>query len=235
MIAIWKRELQAYFVTASGYIFMGVFLALASVMFYLRILQPRSSDLLTFMGLMSYLWMLLCPVLTMRLFAEERQKKTDRLLFTSPVSLPGIVMGKFLAACSVMLLAVLLTGFYVLVVAIYGAVYPGEMMVGYLGFILQGAAIIAVDLFVSARCASPVSAAVSAIGVNICLWMMDALSASLPAWLGSILSFTSLYARYEPFLMGQLSFASVGFDLSVTAAMLALILYTLDRRRARGV
>lgn len=69
MIAIWRRELKAYFTTAAAYVFMGVFFSLGSVMFYLQIMQPRSSDILTFMGQLSYLWMLLCPVLTMRLLA----------------------------------------------------------------------------------------------------------------------------------------------------------------------
>ena len=103
MISVWKRELQSYFFTPVGYLFMGVFLALSSVMFYLQILSQRSSDLLTFIGQISYLWMLLTPVLTMRLMAEERQKRTDQLLLTSPVSLTGIVLGKYLAAVTVML------------------------------------------------------------------------------------------------------------------------------------
>ena len=94
MRAIWKRELQGYFYTPVGYVFMGVFLLLASVMFYVSIMQNRSSDLPTFIGMLSYLWMLLCPVLTMRLLAEERQRRTDQLLLTSPVSLPGVVLGK---------------------------------------------------------------------------------------------------------------------------------------------
>ena len=214
---------------------MGVFLALGSLMFYLQIMQPRSSDLLTFMGQLSYLWMLLCPVLTMRLLAEERQKQTDQLLFTSPVSVTGIVLGKYLAAVTVMLVTVLLTGCYVLVVAIYGQVYAGELMVGYLGFVLQGCTFIAVDLFVSGCCRSPVTAAVAAIGVNICLWIMDLLASSVPEWLGSVLTFMSLYSRNEPFLMGQLSFASIGFDISAAAAMLIWTIHTLDSRRYRGV
>ena len=78
-----------------------------------------------------------------RLLAEEKQKRTDQLLLTSPVSLPGIVLGKYLAAVTVMACTVLLTLVYVLVVALYGAVYPGELMVGYLGFILQGSAFLA--------------------------------------------------------------------------------------------
>ena len=88
---------------------MGVFLALSGTFFYMLILGSRSSDVLTFLGQLSYLWMLLSPVLTMRLLAEEKQKRTDQLLLTSPVSLPGIVLGKYLAAFTVMIFTVLLT------------------------------------------------------------------------------------------------------------------------------
>ena len=104
MKTIWRREWRAYFLTPVGYVFIGVFLAVSSVLFFLEILAPRSGDLPTFYGSMSYLWMLLSPILTMRLLAEERQKRTDQLLLTSPVSLPAIVLGKYLAAVSVLLL-----------------------------------------------------------------------------------------------------------------------------------
>ena len=67
MLAIWKREMQGYFCTAIGYVYLGVFLTVSSVLFYLAILSQRSGDLPTFIGEMSYLWMLLCPILTMRL------------------------------------------------------------------------------------------------------------------------------------------------------------------------
>lgn len=235
MISVWKRELQSYFYTPIGYLFIGVFLALSSVMFYLQILSQRSSDLLTFMGQISYLWMLLCPVLTMRLLAEERQKRTDQLLLTSPVSLVGIVLGKYLAAVTVMLLTVLLTMIYALIVAIYGQVYPGELMVGLTGFVLQGCAFIALDLFISGCAATPVAASVMAFGVNFVLWILDMveMSVSAPA-LSAVLNFFSLYARNEPFLMGQLSFASIGYDISFALACLALTVHRLDARRYRG-
>lgn len=235
MISVWKRELQSYFYTPVGYLFMGVFLALSSVMFYLQILSQRSSDLLTFIGQISYLWMLLTPVLTMRLLAEEKQKRTDQLLLTSPVSLPGIVLGKYLAAVTVMVLTVLLTMVYALIVAIYGQVYPGELTVGLLGFLLQGCAFIALDLFISGCASTPVSAAVMAFGVNFALWILDMVESSVSAaWLSNLLSFFSLYARNEPFLMGQLSFASIGYDLSFAAACLVLTIHLLDSRRYRG-
>ena len=235
MLAIWKRELQGYFCTAVGYVFMGVFLTLSSVIFFLTIMQTRSSDLLSFIGTMSYLWMLLCPVLPMRLLAEENQKRTDQLLLTSPASLPGIVLGKYLAAVTVMGMSVLLTGLFALIVAIYGQVYPGELLVGYLGFVLQGCAFIALDLFISGCTSNQVTAAVAAFGANFVLWMLDLIQLAVDVdWLNGLLSFFSLYERSQPFLMGQLSFASVGYDLSFTAACLVLTIHLLDARRYRG-
>lgn len=235
MRAIWKRELQAYFFTPVGYVFMGVFLLLSSAMFYTTIMQNRSSDLPTFIGMMSYLWMLLCPVLTMRLLAEERQKRTDQLLLTSPVSLPAVVLGKYLAAVSVMLITVLLTGLFVLIVALYGAAYPAELFASYLGFILQGCAFIALDLFLSGCAGNQVTAAVTAFGANLLLWMLDLLETAVTFEpVKEVLSFLSLYARSEPFLMGQLSFAGVGYFLSFAAAFIVLTIHTLDSHRYRG-
>ncbi len=232
MKAIWKREMQGYFFTPAGYVFPGVFLAVASVLFYMQILSVRSGDLPSFIGSMSYLWMLLSPVLTMRLLAEERQKKTDQLLLTSPVSLPGIVIGKYLAAVTMLLIVSVLTLLYVLIVAIYGRVYPAELAVNYLGFILQGCAFAALDLFLSSCAATPVTAAVLAFGANFLLWILDLLETAVQAdWISAVLKFMSLYNRNSPFLMGQLSFSGIFFDLSFIVIFLALAVFRLDRRR----
>ena len=103
MRAIFKRELQGYFYTAAAYVYMGVFLTLGCVFFAINNLAARSSDLNNLLWMMSYLWMLLTPILTMRSFAGERKARTDQLLLTSPVSPWGVVGGKFLAACAVLL------------------------------------------------------------------------------------------------------------------------------------
>lgn len=236
MTAIWKRELKSYFSLAVGFVFMGVFLCLTSVIFYLQILSRRSGDLLSFMGQISYLWMLLSPVLTMRLLAEGRQSKTDQLLFTSPVSPTKIVLGKFLAAVTVMGLTLALTLFYVAVMALYGTVYPGEVFVGYLGTFLQGCAFIALDMMVSSLTRSQVTACAASFGVNFLLWIADMLDNSITSPIGSgIINFVSLYARNEPFLMGQLSIASVCYDVTFALLMLIVTVHILDSRRWRGV
>ena len=236
MRAVWKREMQGYFFTAAGYVFLGVFLAVSSVLFYLEILNQRSGDLPTFIGEMSYLWMLLSPVLTMRLLAEEKQKKTDQLLLTSPVSLQRIVAGKYLAAVTMLLTAAGMTLLYALIVAVYGRVYPAELAVNYLGFILQGCAFAALDLFLSGCASTPVTAAVLAFGANFLLWILDLLENAVQAeWIAGTLRFCSLYARNEPFLMGQLSFAGILFDLSVIALFLMLTVYRLEKKQGGGI
>ena len=233
MNTIRKRELQGYFYTSVGYVFIGVFLIISSILFYVGILKPRSGELPNFIYTMSYLWMLLCPILTMRLLAEEKQKKTDQLLLTSPVSLPGIVMGKYLAAVTVLLITAGMTLRFVLVVASYGRVYPAELAVNYLGFILQGCALVALDLFLSGCAGTPVTAAVLAYGANLMLWILDEMYSLIQAdWISEILKFLSLYRRNENMIrMGQLSIAAILYDFSFIAAFLALAVFRLDRKR----
>ena len=109
MATIFKRDFLAYFRTPVGYVFMGVFLTLSGLVFYLYNLQNLSGDLLTFLSQLTLLVMLLSPLLTMRLICEDRQKRTDQLIFTSPAGLGSVVLAKYLAAACVMLISVLLT------------------------------------------------------------------------------------------------------------------------------
>ena len=235
MRTLWKRELQGYFHTATGYLFVGVFLLISSVLYYLQILRPRSGDLPAFLSQLCYLWMLLSPLLTMRLMAEEKQKQTDQLLLTSPVSLPAIVCGKYLAATTVLLLTAALTLPFVLISALYGTVYPAELSVCYLGFLLQGCAFAALDLYLSACAATPMAAAAAAFGANFLLWVLDLAETSVQSpFLSSVLRFFSLYRQTEPFLMGQLSFASLLFDFAFIAAFLILTVFHVDRKRWGG-
>ena len=234
MKTIFKREFLGYYRTPVGYVFMGVFLALAGLIFYLSNLKSLSGDLLSFLSQLTLLNMLLCPLLTMRLICEERQKRTDQLLLTSPVSLWGVVGGKFLAACAVLLCSVALSLVFVLIVALYGQVYPQELAVGYLGFILQGCAFIALDMLISAQCRAPMTAAIVAFGGNLLLWLMDVLNAAIDIKIvNSILTFISPYQRCAPFKLGQLSFANALYFVAAIFLCLFFSVRTLDARRWR--
>lgn len=232
MRTIWKRDFLAYFHTPVGYVFMGVFLTLSGLIFYLYNLQSLSSDLLTFLSQLTLLTMLLCPLLTMRLLCEDRQKRTDQMVLTSPVSMAGMVAGKYLAAACVMVLTILLTNVYTLIVAICGKVYPGEWFVGYLGFTLQSLGFLALDLFVSCFAKNQMTGALAGFAANFLLWMTDLLAGSLSvSWLQEALNFISLYDRYEPFRLGQFSFSGTLFFLSFIAVCLVGAVRVLDARR----
>lgn len=232
MRTIFKRDFLAYFRTPVGYVFMGVFLTLSGLIFYLYNLRSLSGDLLSFLPQMTALVMLLCPLLTMRLLCEERQKRTDQLVLTSPVGLGSVIVGKYLAAACVMLITILLTNVYTLVIALCGRVYAGEWFVGYLGFSLQSLSFLALDLFVTCFAKNQMTGAIAAFGANFVLWMADLLAQNLSvAWISDSLNFLSLYDRYEPFLLGQLSYSGILFYLTFIAACLVAATRVLDARR----
>jgi len=232
MFTIFKRDFLAYFRTPVGYVFMGVFLTLSGVLFYLYNLKNLTGDLLTFLSSLTMLVMLLCPLLVMRLICEDRQKRTDQLVLTSPVSISGVVAGKYLAAAAVMMITIALTNVYTLVIAIGGRVYAGEWFVGYLGFTLQSLSFLALDLFVTCFAKNQMTGAVVAFGANFLLWMADMLADNLAVeWLGRALRFISLYDRYEPFRLGQLSYSGVLFFVSFIACCLVAAVRVLDARR----
>ncbi len=232
MRAVFKREMQSYFYTPAAYVFMGVFLTVASIFFAVGNLQSGSSDLNLLLSNLGYLWMLLSPVLTMRLIAGERHQKTDQMLFSSPCSLTSVVVGKYLAAAVVLLCTVIGTFFYAVIIAFWGKLYIGEALVGYLGLILCGCSFLALDLFVSCFGKSQMTAVVLGFGANLLLWLSDIVAAASTApVIRSVLQFLSLYQRYEPFTQGQLSFSNVLFNLAFIAIMLFMSVRVLDSRR----
>ena len=211
---------------------MGVFLALASIFFGVGNLAARSGNMLNFLSQLSYVWMLLSPILTMRLIAGEKRQHTDQMLYSSPCSITALISGKFLAACTVLFIAVTSSVFYPLIVAVYGTLYLEETLVGYLGLILQGCAFIALDLFVSCFSRNQMTAAISAMGVNLLVWMADLAASTISVdAVSSALQFISLYQRFSDFARGQLSFSNIFFNLAFIFIMLFLSVRVLDARR----
>lgn len=235
MVAVWKRELQAYFFTPIGYVFMGVFLLVGGYYFTFGNVNSLSSDLGTLFGNLTSLFMLLVPILTMRVLSEERKNKTDQLLLTSPVSIGAMVVGKFLASCSVLLITLIPTLFYVIVIAVYGTPYWGEIFTNYLGFFLMGCCYIAIGVLMSSLSENQVSAAVLTFAVNLLLQILEYMGPSLSipymSWLPSVFSWLSLYTRYYDFSAGMLSLANVLYFLSFMAVVLFLTVRVIDKRR----
>lgn len=235
MRAVFRREIKGYFLTPAAYLFLVVFLALSGLLFYLNNLIPRSSGLTPFFSMLSYVWMLLSPVLVVKLLAGERQQMTDQLLLTSPLSSRAIVLGKFLAAGLVLLLFVVLTLIYPLIISLYARVWAAELFAAYLGFLLQGLAFAALDLMVTGFMKRSAIAAAAALGVNLFVWLAGLLANApfVPSAISRIISFFSLYERFVPFLSAQLSFASALYFLLFTAVCLVVTVSFLELRRVK--
>ena len=237
MLAIWKREVQNYFLTPIGYVFIGVFLLCGGVFFFLSNIASSSSSLETLFGNMIYLFMLVMPILTMRLLSEEKRTKSDQLLLTSPLSITQIVVGKFLAAATVLFATMVVMLIYVVIICCYSTPYPGMIVSNYLGFFLVGCCYVSIGVLMSALTENQVSAAVLTFGANLLLQILESLSSSLtiPTLgfinLNTVLSWMSLYKRYYDFTAGILSFANVLYYVSFCFVILFLAVRVIDKRR----
>lgn len=232
MLAVWQKELKTYYYTSAGYVFMGIFLTLSAVFFYSGNMAERSSNLMALLRSMSYLWMLLCPLLTMRLVAGERQLRTDVLLGSLPLPASSLIVGKYLAAATVLLLTTVCTWIFPAVTALYGKVYLPETLTGYLGFTLMGLMFIALDMTATCLCLTPLTACVAGLGINLAFWLFDVVAAaSSGTVLARALTFLSPNQRFTPFTLGQLSLANIIYALCFICAMLLLCERLIKRRR----
>ena len=149
MKAIYKREMRSYFTGVIGYVFLFIFLAVGGAVFCLTTLYSMSSDVSTFFTIMLIFSGVMLPLLTMKSFSEERKSKTEQLLLTAPVSIPGMVIGKFLASYVMFAGALIINSLYFLVLIPY-AQLQGALLIGnILALLLVGMVFISIGLFVS--------------------------------------------------------------------------------------
>ena len=180
MLAIFKREFKAYFLTPIGYFYMGIFLLLTGIFFFFDNILSGRSHFTGFLGSLLMIFLFAVPLLTMRLFSEEKRQKTDQLLLTSPVSITGIVCGKFFAAMAVFCATLLVTVSYALVIAVYGDLQVWETLGSYIGFIFLGACYISLGLFISAITENQLTAAFATFFTLMLIWLIDPISRVVP-------------------------------------------------------
>ncbi len=180
MLAIYKKELRAYFTSMIGYVFIAIFLVIIGIYFVIQNLLYGSANVEQTLSSITFLVALLIPLLTMRLMAEENKQKTDQLLYTSPVTASSIVLGKFLAVLTIYGVVVLSVCTFPLIMKLYGAVPMAAAYSGILGFALLGAAYLSIGLFISSLTESQVVAAVITFIVFIFTILMDGIAGILP-------------------------------------------------------
>ena len=234
MGAIFRRELRSFFTNPIGYIVLAVMYCVSGYFFFHFNLSANSADLTNvFMQLFSVV-MLALPFLTMRLFSEEKRQKSDQALFTAPVSLTGIVMGKFLATLLLYIIGLSITLLFGVVIA-FGKVIPDwSLIIGnFLGLALVGGMIISVGVFVSSLTESQVIAAVGTLMLSIVLLLMELVNALFAnfAWVAKLTGFLSVSGRFSDFTLGLIYYDNVFFFLSLQALFLFLTVRVLDKRR----
>jgi len=180
MLAIFKKELKTYFLTPSGWIFLAVFLLISGILYSTQLVFPGNSQYSRFLSSLLIIYILVVPLLTMRIFTDEKRFGTDQLILTGPSNLWGIVLGKFLAAYCVYLITIAVTFIYPLLLSFHGTL-DWPMIAGtYTGFVLLGATFIAVGVFVSQASEGVAGAAVLTFCVLIITFIIDFMQRYMP-------------------------------------------------------
>ena len=176
MLAIYKRELKSYLTSMVGYLFMFFVLLIAGIYFSAYQLSAAYPKFEYTLNAMTFVFLIAVPILTMRVLAEERKQKTDQLLLTSPVSVSGIVMGKYLALVTIYAIPIAVLATYPLIMSKFGTVAFGSAYTALLGFFLLGCANLAIGVFISSLTESQVIAAVLTFVILFAFYMMNGIS-----------------------------------------------------------
>ena len=232
MLAIMKRELLSYFTSPLGYVFVAVFYLFSGIFLYLFTLYSQSADMSSVYIGMFFVMLIMIPILTMRLMAEENRQKTDQLLLTSPVSLTRLVLGKFLSAFSILVMCVLIFVVYGIVLSCFVDMNWAIIWGNIVGMLLLGALCVSSGLFVSTLTENQMIAAVGSIGLNIAFILVDSFASVMPVkFLQDVFYSLSFYSRYNEFTLGIFSLSNVFFFVSVAFVFLFLTVRVLEKRR----
>ena len=232
MRAIFLREVGAYFTTMIGYAFLAVFLLLSGLFFSLVNIAGGDGSMASMIGSFASLLFLMIPILTMRLMSEDRRQKTDQLLFTAPVRLTAIVMGKFLAALVVFLIGDCITLVYIVIVATWGSVEFATVLGNYVAICATAMAFISIGVCISSLTQNQLVACIATVAVFLGLYLLDYSYSMMNAtWAKNLIYYFSMFRRYNDFTQGIFSFADLIFYLSVAGTFIFLTVRMLERKR----
>lgn len=225
MWAIYKKELKTYFLSPIGYITIGIFMLMYSIFFYLTTVASLSVDMGNlYYATARYGLLLMVPLLTMRMFSEERKNGTEQLLLTSPRSVTSIVLGKFFAAVTVIFITVLLSTIYSVIISFFGTVNVPTVIVTMFGFLLLGMAAISVGTLASSITENQIIAAIITIIVIVAPWFLVDIS--------SVFSSIDLIDKFMKFPYGLISVSDLVSLVSITVMCLLITIVLIKRRKA---
>jgi ABC-2 type transport system permease protein len=252
ILIICKKELKSYFSSPIAYLLMAIFAVIFGFFFYSAtaffVVRGMESQMMgrnmpmnindwivrPLMSNASVIGLFLIPMITMRLYAEEKRSGTMELLMTSPVRDVEIIIGKFLAAlilyaCILGVSAVNLSALFV-----YGQPDLKPILVGYLGLLLQGAALIAIGTFISTTTRNQIIAGGATFAVSLLLWVLNWVSSYEQAGWAKVISYLSVVEHFEPFSKGVIDTKDVVFFASLTFFGLFLTARSMESLRWRA-
>lgn len=234
MTAIYKRELKTFFTTVTGWLFIAAHICLAGLYFFAVNLLSGYGNVADTVSSILFLLLLTTPILSMRILAEERKQKTDQLILTAPVSVAGIVAGKYLAMATVFTVPVLVMATFPAILGSYGTVPMGESYTAILVYYLFGLACLAISLFVSSITESQVIAAVVSFAVLFVGYMMSAIVSLISSdqnLLTTILGAFDFTTRLNALLGGTLDLKAVLYFVTLIVVFLFLTVQSIQKRR----
>ena len=237
ILLIARRELGAYLRTMTGYVILALVLLCDGVLFQVFALgsgEHRSSEVLTqFFYYASGLTIISSIVISMRLFAEERQTGTIQLLYSSPISDGEIVLGKFLSAVGYLAIMTLTTVYMPLLIFVNGKISLGHMAAGYLGLMLLGSAALAIGMFGSSLARSQVVAVIISGALMLGMVAAWAIGRVTERPLSEVFAALALWQHFQPFQSGILHLKDIVYYCAVTYVALFATTRVLEARRWR--
>lgn len=233
MLAIYKREMRSYFTGIIGYVFLVLFLAVGGALFSMTTLFSMSASVSEFFMYMMMFSGIVLPLLTMKSFSDERKTKTEQLLLTAPISLTGMVFGKFLAAFTMFASALTVNSLYFIILYKYAAVKTAVLLGNYLALLLVGMVFIAIGLFVSSLTENQLTAAVGTMAIILVFLAVGLINTVLPAnfFLRYIFNCISVFTRFQTFTNGYFDLSALLYYLTVGAVFMYFTVRVYDRRR----
>lgn len=224
MFAVYKKELKSYLLTPVGYVFIGLFLLLFSIFFYLELFTSSviNFEYLFYNG--ATILTFITPVLTMRMFSEERRNGTEQLLLTSPRSISSIVLGKFLAAGTIIVITELMTLMYYVILSFFGTPSLKVAIATLGGFLLLALAYIAFGMFASSITENQIVASVISIGAFLVMWFLP--------YFNDTLAMFSLINMFDKFPQGIVAWTEIISFISFSVLFILLTIIVLQRRKS---
>lgn len=252
-LAIFQKESANFFVSPIAYAVISIFLVITGFMFWANVsymsfisLQASSNPMIAekinvtdfivrpLMQNMGFILLFVMPLITMRLFSEEKKTGTIELLLTYPVTDWAVLAGKFAAAMVVLLL--MLASTLPSILLLFGLSQPdtGTLVSGYLGLLLMGAAFLSLGLFISSLTENQIVAAVVSFGAVLIFWILSWSASITEEKVGGFLKQLSILEHLDSFNKGIIVLADLSFFLLFTAFFMFMTLRSLEAQRWRG-